>query len=73
MKESSYETGLGKSGSENGQRGSGRGRACRSGVEGIRGDAARVAGFQPPAEEARRTGRVHFPGSGGDRVVVGGG
>ena len=66
MKESSYETGLGRAGSENGQRGSGSGRACRSGVEGLRETAGRAAGFQPSVEEARRTGRVHFPSSGGD-------
>lgn len=42
---------------ENGHSDSGRGRACRSGVERMRGGATRAAGFQPPVEETGGQGR----------------
>lgn len=52
MKGSSYETGLGKARSgRKWLRDSGRGLACRSGVE-RQGGATRGARFQPPVETA---------------------
>lgn len=58
----------------NGRRDSGRGRACRSGVERMRGAAAWSApGFSSLWNRLEGKGRgTHSPGSGGDKVVVGG-
>lgn len=53
MKQARAKQGVG----ENGHSDSGRGRACRSGVERMRGGATWAAGFQPPVEETGGQGR----------------